>query len=338
MKRYTAVSLFSGIGGIDLAFTWAGFNIIAQVEIDKYCRRVLAKHAPQYWPDAIQLEDVRNVGKHNLPATDVIFGGFPCQPVSLSGKRKAQSDVRWMWGEFARVIGETRPRYVLLENVPGICAPLKQSDGRILPAPGLGVLADLATLGYDAEWGIVSAANVGAPHRRDRWFCVAYPNGNRQLSKRIAHESPHNAEWDTSTHQQAGNSVVRENITSNHVFDTHSKRLARQENVEGNEAQTFTLDYSTDSRGATRNDGDESGMGIYVHYGLSARLAEIRRVTQWAAPFMQPQYDYEVPRLAPETKNWKDEVKANGNSVVPQAVYPFAQIIRTLLEKKDGLR
>jgi len=152
-------SLFSGIGGFDLGLELAGHEIVWQVENDPYCRKVLAKH----WPDVPCYEDVHDCGAHNLEEVDVICGGFPCQPVSVAGKQLAQDDERWLWPEFARVIRELRPKHCLVENVPGLLVR------------GLGdVLGDLAVLGYDAEWGCVSAASVGAPHLRKRIFIVAH--------------------------------------------------------------------------------------------------------------------------------------------------------------------
>lgn len=157
-------SLFSGIGGLELGLERSGMEVRWQVEIDPFCLRVLEKH----WPDVTRYEDVRDVGSHNLEPVDLICGGFPCQPVSVAGKGLAQSDERWMWPEFARIVRELRPGYVLVENVPGLL-------GR-----GMGdVLRDLATIGYDAEWESIPAAAVGAPHLRYRIFIVAYPDSER---------------------------------------------------------------------------------------------------------------------------------------------------------------
>jgi DNA (cytosine-5)-methyltransferase 1 len=152
-------SLFAGIGGIDLGLERAGWECRWQVEIDDFCRKVLTKH----WPDVPKYSDIKEIDGHELQAVDLIAGGFPCQPVSLAGKRKAQEDERWLWHEFARIIGRVRPRMVLAENVPG------------LRSKGFGdVLRDLARLGYDAEWACIPAAAFGAPHLRYRLFIVAY--------------------------------------------------------------------------------------------------------------------------------------------------------------------
>ena len=154
-------SLFSGTGGFDLGFDRAGLECAWQVENDPYCLRVLEKH----WPDVKRYGDIREVDWDEVEKVEVICGGFPCQPVSQAGKRKAQADERWLWPEFARAIGALRPRFVVVENVPGLLFR------------GMGdVLADLAAFGYDAEWQVLSAQAFGAPHLRQRVWIVAYPS------------------------------------------------------------------------------------------------------------------------------------------------------------------
>ncbi len=154
-------SLFSGIGGLDLGLERAGMQVRWQIENDSYCQRVLAKH----WPDVPRYGDIKEVDPAILEPVELICGGFPCQPVSLAGKRLAQNDERWLWPEFARIIRVLRPRFVLLENVPGLLSA------------GMGdVLGDLAALGYDAEWSVLSACAMGAPHTRERVFVLAYPS------------------------------------------------------------------------------------------------------------------------------------------------------------------
>jgi DNA (cytosine-5)-methyltransferase 1 len=153
-------SLFAGIGGFDLGFERAGMVCKWQVEIDPFCQRVLAKH----WPDVQRFEDVRNVGRHNLQPVDVICGGFPCQDISNAGKQAGIDGERsGLWSEFARIICELRPRYVVVENVAAL---LVRGMGR--------VLGDLAESGYDAIWQVLSAAEFGAPHQRDRLFVLGF--------------------------------------------------------------------------------------------------------------------------------------------------------------------
>jgi DNA (cytosine-5)-methyltransferase 1 len=161
----TVGSLFAGIGGFDLAAERVGWEVKWQVEIDPFCRKVLEKH----WPHVRRYEDVRTVGA-KLGYVDVVCGGFPCQDISPAGSRVGIDGARsGLWREYARLVGELRPRYVVVENSADL---LIRGMGR--------VCGDLATLGYDAEWDVVSACALGAPHTRERVFLVAYPEGERQ--------------------------------------------------------------------------------------------------------------------------------------------------------------
>jgi DNA (cytosine-5)-methyltransferase 1 len=160
------LDLFSGIGGFSLGLERAGMTTVAFCEIDPFCRRVLAKH----WPGMPIYDDVRDVTAARLGAdgiaVDVICGGFPCQDISIAGKGAGLAGERsGLWREYARIVGELRPRYVIVENVAALLHR------------GLGdVLGDLAEIGYDAEWHCIPASAVGAPHQRDRIWVTAYAN------------------------------------------------------------------------------------------------------------------------------------------------------------------
>ena len=158
------LSLFSGIGGLDLGLQRAGMTIAGQVEIDPWCRKVLAKH----WPEVPRHDDVRTAvdwwGSIGRCAVHVVAGGFPCQPFSYAGLQRGVEDPRWLWPAFADVIAALRPRHVILENVAALVR-----DGIAFGW----ILADLHRLGFDAEWSIVSACSLGASHTRDRLFLVA---------------------------------------------------------------------------------------------------------------------------------------------------------------------
>jgi DNA (cytosine-5)-methyltransferase 1 len=195
------LDLFSGIGGFSLGLERAGMRTVAFCEIDPYARAVLRKH----WPDVPCYDDVRTVTADRLAADgiiaptdavadtdcgrcgqaptreveqprraetigtgiDVICGGFPCQDISHAGKGAGLAGERsGLWSEIARLVGELRPRYVIVENVSALL-------GRGLDR----VLGDLAEVGYDAEWHCIPASAVGAPHRRDRIWIVAYASG-----------------------------------------------------------------------------------------------------------------------------------------------------------------
>lgn len=155
------ISLFAGIGGFDLGFERAGMECIAQVEIDGFCQKVLAKH----WPNVPRYGDIRDVGKHNLPKADVICGGFPCQPHSLAGKRKGAQDDRNLWPEYFRIVTELKPTWIVGENVPGIRTTILDN-----------ILSDLESEEYTTRVLIIPACAFNACHRRDRVFIIAYAN------------------------------------------------------------------------------------------------------------------------------------------------------------------
>ena len=154
-------SLFSGIGGLELGLERAtGGRTIWQVEQNAHAQKVLVKH----WPNARRHNDVRQVGSHNLEPVDIICGGFPCQDLSTAGKQRGIDGARsGLWSEYARIVRELRPKFVVVENVTAL---LSLGMGRIL--------GDLATCGYHAIWDCISAQAIGAPHRRDRLFIVAW--------------------------------------------------------------------------------------------------------------------------------------------------------------------
>jgi DNA (cytosine-5)-methyltransferase 1 len=159
--QLTHGSLFSGIGGIDLGFERAGISTSWQVEIDPFCRKVLEKRFPHV---TCRLSDVREAGKDNLEKVDIISGGFPCQDISIAGKEEGikEGTRSGLWLEFARIIGELRPKGVFIENVAAI-----RNNGADQ------VFSDLARLGYRRQCVVVSAESLGAPHERQRAFIIA---------------------------------------------------------------------------------------------------------------------------------------------------------------------
>lgn len=163
------LSLFAGIGGLELGLERAGMTVVGQVEINPFCRQVLAKH----WPDVPRHDDVRTAVEwwtsEERPQVDVICGGFPCQDISNTGARAGITGAKSsLWGNMLHVIRVLRPRYAVIENVAALL--VRGMDV---------VLADLHESGFDAEWSVVSACAMGAPHTRERLFLLAYANDER---------------------------------------------------------------------------------------------------------------------------------------------------------------
>lgn len=196
---FSVGSLFAGIGGIDLGLERTGeFKTRWFCERDSYCQKVLAKH----WPGVPIFNDVHDIDDQT-PAVEVLTAGFPCQPVSHAGRRKAQNDDRWLWPEVGRCIRVLRPAGVLLENVPGL-----------FTAGFDDVVSDLAACGYNAEWDCIPAASVGAPHLRDRVFIIATPRSEfgRDLadSDNARPRDQVRAGWDAPWH--GGSNVADANL------------------------------------------------------------------------------------------------------------------------------
>ena len=169
-------SLFSGIGGLDLGLERAGMTVAWQSEIDPYCCRVLAKH----WPHVPNLGDVTTIDWKDVERVDLICGGYPCQPFSYAGQRAGESDERHLWPLVLDAVRHLRPRWVLLENVPGHLS-LGFGD----------VLGGLASSGYDAEWDCIPASALGAPigrQGRDRVWIVAYPHSRGREGQGLPRE------------------------------------------------------------------------------------------------------------------------------------------------------
>ena len=287
-------SLFAGIGGFELGLERAIPNskTIWQVEQDAFCQKILQKH----WPDAKIYDDVVGVGAHNLELVDILCGGFPCQGILNAGKKKGLKDERWgLWWEMLRVISELQPRVVVLENVAALFI-------RGIPE----VLGSLAENGYDAEWTIVSAAECGAPHRRDRVFIVAYP-------------------------MCSSDTITRKKTTSDRISTTKSTTVypanrRREEDTQCSELQctrcTSLLQQSTNTNknrcGQTFNGRIDqktnlSRRATSIQQGRSQK--QIRKQSNyWRTPAPQPT----IRRTHDGFPNRMDQLRALGNAIVPQ--------------------
>ncbi len=335
-------SLFSGIGGLELGLEWAGVGeTIWQVEQDPFCRRVLERH----WPNATRFDDVRTVGRANLAAVDLICGGSPCQDFSLAGKRAGLDGARsGLWFEFARIVRDIRPRFVVFENVPGILSPIRDDGGSVVSsAPAWTVLGDLASADYDAVGLPLSASGVGAGHERERVFFVAFdsrigrgsrgarrPTASRQREREQAllalvadvdmcvgkHLRKDDAE------QESGRGR-RQSVDRGEASLTHADGL-RKLQPEG--PVTVKRRRPTHSGRQGNSGATEPGMVRAVH-GLPGGMDG-----RFAASVYEPQGEWEAPRTATRSKGdgAADRMRALGNAVVPEVAYVIGCIVNEI--------
>ena len=302
------VSLFAGIGGLDLGLERAGMTCVAQVEKDLWCQQVLAKH----WPDVPRWGDINNLDPKELPDHDLIAGGFPCQPVSAAGLRLAQDDPRWLWPSFFRIVRDVRPRFVVVENVPG------------LTVRGMGdVLGDLASIGYDTEWQSIPAAAVGAPHLRWRIFIVASPSGVPDTDR-----SP---VWVIGQRggQQcdvAGTTVAREDGSPRMVADTDEQRRARVNTsgfVEGLESARHESAGGSAARQG-RAMADPEGITVGASRSPILRWRRPGNIGSASDPWAT---EPDVGRVANGVPARVDRLRGLGNAVVPQVAEVVGRMI-----------
>jgi len=302
------LDLFSGIGGFSLGLEWAGMSTVAMCEKDPYCRKILAKH----WPHLTIHEDIRNLdGNQYADSIDVVCGGFPCQPFSVAGKQRGSDDDRHLWPEMLRVIQESKPRWVIGENVLGFIN-MALDD----------VQADLEREHYTVRKFVLPAVAVDAKHRRDRVFVIAYAN------------SP--AVWDISErqaqrrdHLQAG----RKTFTPHHgasqsLANTNGSRELQQERTEqeirrwsGNSSQKDVA-YSDDQRSQRRlcRRKDSQRQGELGHIGCSGTTHRQPRESLWLP-------EPNVGRVAHGVPNRVDRIKGLGNAVVPQLIQAIGELV-----------
>lgn len=300
----THLSLFSGIGGLDLAAEWAGFTTVGQCEFADYQTKVLEKH----WPDVPRWQDIRTLTKESfyertgLRAVDVISGGFPCQPFSVAGKQKGKEDARYLWPEMLRVIRELRPRCVVGENVPGI---IKIAAGQ--------VVKDLERAGYHVVVFNFEAAAVGAWHRRSRVFFTGIAE-NVENAGCGGRSEPENVCKQPRRTEFIG--------TGKTLSDTESKRQQRERTRGEQIGGTRSCAWKSARCGFvcdTMCQGLQDWTAGTIRKPRADECPE--RSDWWAA-------EPDVGRVAYGLPNRVDRLKCLGNAVVPQQAYPIFKALR----------
>ena len=299
-------SLFSGIGGLELGLEWAGLGeTLWQVEQDKYCLEVLAKH----WPNAERFNDVRSIGIEDIRGAELLCGGFPCQDISVAGSGAGLAGSRSsLWWEFDRLVGLVLPRVVVIENVSAIV-------GRGLSE----VLCALASRGYASEWDIISAASIGASHRRDRLFIIAHKDdtdsdGGRREVKR---EPEHQEQQGAPRRELDGLGQERRRTGADNAPDADGGK--RGECLQGREAQKRKALNGIRERLGRENapDTGDRERTFSPIAGSDGRPIESR-----------------VCPVANGVSRRVAKLRALGNAVVPQVAYQVGLRVQEILREK----
>jgi DNA (cytosine-5)-methyltransferase 1 len=316
-------SLFSGIGGFDLAAEWMGWTNVLHCERDPFCQRVLQYH----FPNAKTYNDVKTFdGTEWRGRVDILTGGFPCQPYSSAGKRLGKDDERHLWPEMCRIISEVAPAYVVGENVRGL---LNWNGGVVFEE----VCADLEAMGYEVWTGILPAAGVGAPHRRDRIWFVAHRQDHGQPQTEVfgrerGEYEPHNWHEVRPTFDAVGGGLVAANAESaigKRTRDSRSRRDGFADNC--------------GHRDAANADGNQRPEGR-MHKARPNKAARHTRPCD-ARPDTWQNFPTQPPICGGDDglpceldgitfPKWRAEsIKAYGNAIVPQVAYQIFQAIQT---------
>jgi DNA (cytosine-5)-methyltransferase 1 len=329
-------SLFSGIGGFDLAAEWMGWENVFHCEWMEFPRKVLDYH----FPNADSHIDICKTDFTKYANTiDILTGGFPCQPFSLAGKRKGTDDERYLWGEMLRAIQEIKPRFVIAENVFGIT----NIDGGLVFQQ---VCLDLEGEGYEVQPFIIPACAKNAPHRRDRcWFIATNTNCNDGRStdrKGGCQESKTNGEGQQSIHSRTWSTSDEGNVTNSNG-DGFNERNGNDEINTGQGGEYALGDIeqiSTDSKciGRTeiRDDNGEFEKTQQAKCGEQQFSGANSTQSWWRNfPTQSPicSGDDGIPdKLDGITfPKWRAEsIKGYGNAIVPQIAYQLFQIINDL--------
>jgi len=323
-------SLFSGIGGFDLAAEWAGWDNVFHCECDQFAQKVLKHH----FPNSKLYNDIRTFDATDyFGRIDIITGGFPCQPFSAAGNRKGTEDERHLWPEMLRIIREVSPKYVVGENVRGL---VNWSGGLVFEQ----VCADLEAEGYEVLPLLLPAVGVNAPHRRDRIWFIAYTDGVRN--------TPPPTSGEIKTKECKG-LARKEKGRSGGEWSNGLSRFSRDV-ANTNTRLCYTKDKEVCTRGNTPDDGSQRN-APHTYDVLSEGRDGSREngrgeQKKRAEPFGQPRGWEKFPSVAPVCgrddgipreldsitfSKWRREsIKAYGNAIVPQVVYEIFKVINKM--------
>jgi DNA (cytosine-5)-methyltransferase 1 len=340
-------SLFSGIGGFDLASEWMGWDNVFHCEWNPFGQKVLN----YYWPNAITYHDITKTDfTIHRGRIDIITGGFPCQPYSSAGKRLGKEDSRHLWPEMLRAIREIQPTWIVGENVRGLT---NWNGGLVFDE----VQAELEAQGYEVTPFLLPACAVNAPHRRDRIWFIAYSSGASKRANELRCLRSENGEIDRQGSQTIHDAIRPNGIegtTSNSEFKglqgcTDTGEVSRKKGTLGGEGHKFTTEFASIDKESNATNPKSGGEGRLSIQRKKTRTREgnessgsvcgfsqsnNRKRNQWQNfPTVSPICDGDdglSDRLDGITfSKWRNEsIKAGGNAIVPQVVHQIFKAIQ----------
>jgi DNA (cytosine-5)-methyltransferase 1 len=287
-------SLFTGIGGFDLAASWLGWKNVFQCEIDPFCQKVLKYRFPQ----CELFSDIKTSNFTKYHGTiDVISGGFPCQPFSVAGKRKGTNDDRFLWPEMLRVLREVQPRWVVAENV---CGLLALQSGVVFER----VCADLENAGYAVQSFIIPACAVGAPHRRDRVWIIAHTEKIRWRKRRRDGNIKKNSQTERTNVFSGIERLVEKRIAA----DPDNERTGKLQDTSRTQGTHYSDELFSKQYPIPNWDNFPTQPPVCCRNdGISDRLADM------------------------SFSKWRNEsISALGNAIVPQVAYQIFKAIQSV--------
>jgi DNA (cytosine-5)-methyltransferase 1 len=312
-------SLFSGIGGFDLAAEWMGWDNIFHCEWMPFPRKVLN----HYWPNSISYEDITKTDFTIHRGTiDILTGGFPCQPYSSAGKRLGKEDERHLWPHMLRVISEVKPTYVVGENVRGL---VNWSGGLVFEE----VCVDLESQGYSVQPILLPACSVGAPHRRDRIWFVAYSDSNSRRSADSNRQAEKQHIFSGPSRFSEERIVTNSDSIRQHECECDNEELSSERGI--NALNDITENVEHGAATYTKNIGQEHALeNGELERG---RFRQSNKRGFWNTfPSQSPICggdDGLPPKLDGITfSKWRQEsIKGYGNAIVPQVAYEIFKVI-----------
>ena len=332
MEKYNHLDLFSGIGGFSLGLERTGFfQTVAFCEVDTFCKQILNKH----WKGVPVYDDIKKLKGNEIEKEhgkiNILTGGFPCQPYSVAGKQKGTDDDRYLWPEMFRIIRETKPEFIIAENVKGL---INIQDGMVFET----VCSNLESEGYEVQAFNIPAAGVGAPHKRERVWIVGYSEHNGSLTTKISRSFNSTSNNNKEREKQASE-LTRTSGSEHHEIMENSRRTLRQRSKFGTENEdeirkedAYQSERSSEARENVVADSSSEQSNSEHHREEQGEVSKQEQIKSrgsdsWTLREANWISEPNVGRVAHGIPERSHRLKALGNAIVPKIVEQLAKAI-----------